>query len=64
MDNKGKFKPGTKFQGNYNGEMFEVVKVEKRNVTLKSLRTGYVFTYGLRALEKCHVTILEDMKDG
>ena len=59
MDNKGKFKPGTKFEGNVNGSLFEVVKVEKHNVTLKNLHTGELFTYGLRALEKCDVTILE-----
>ena len=63
MDKKGKFKPGTRFRGNYNGEVFEVVKVEKHNATLKNLRTGHIFTYGLRALEKCCVTILEE-QDG
>lgn len=59
MDNKGKFKPGTKFRGNVNGAMFEVVKIEGKIATLKHFPTGETITYGLRALEKCDVTILE-----
>lgn len=59
MDNKGKFKPGTRFRGNGNGALFKVVKIEGHIVTLKDLKTGYISTYGLRALEKCDVTILE-----
>ena len=59
MDNKGKFKPGTKFRGNHNGAMFEVVKIEGHIATLKHYPTGETITYGLRALEKCDVTILE-----
>lgn len=64
MDNKGKFKPGTRFRGNGNGALFEVVKIDKHNATLMSLNTGDILTYGLRALEKCDVTILEDAEDG
>ena len=60
MGNKGKFKPGTKFEVNFNGTLFEVVKVDKHNATLRNLHTGEIFTYGLRALEKCFVTILEE----
>lgn len=59
MDNKGKFHPGTRFQGNVNGALVEVVRIEGQNAVLKNLHTGDVFTYGLRALEKCDVTILE-----
>lgn len=59
MDNKGKFKPGTKFRGNGNGVLFEVVKIEGENATIKHYPTGETITYGLRALEKCDVTILE-----
>ena len=64
MDNKGKFKPGTRFQGNGNGALFEVIKVDKHNATIKNLHTGGFLTYGIRALEKCDVTILEDAEDG
>lgn len=59
MDNKGKFKPGTRFRGNVNGALFEVVKIEGHIATLKHYPTGETITYGLRALEKCDVTILE-----
>lgn len=59
MDNKGKFKPGTKFRGNVNGAMFEVVKIENEIASIKHYPTGETITYGLRALEKCDVTILE-----
>lgn len=58
MDNKGKFKPGTRFRG-VSGAMFEVVKIEGHIATLKHFPTGETITYGLRALEKCDVTILE-----
>lgn len=59
MDNKGKFKPGTKFRGNGNGVLFEVVKIENEVATIRHFPTGETITYGLRALEKCDVTILE-----
>ncbi len=59
MDNKGKFKPGTKFRGNGNGALFEVVKIEGKIATIKLFPTGETITYGLRALEKLDVTILE-----
>lgn len=67
MDNTGKFKVGTKFIGNVSGAKMEVVKTEspwwiktsEKMVTIKDLDTGKTFFYGLRALEKCDVTILE-----
>ena len=59
MDNTGKFKPGTRFRGNVNGAEMEVVRIENRNAIIKDLKTGNVFSYGLRALEKCYVTILD-----
>lgn len=59
MDNKSKFHPGTRFRGNGNGAMFEVVRIDKHNAILKNMATGIIFAYGLRALEKCDVTILE-----
>lgn len=65
MDNKGKFKPGTCFRGNVNGAEMEVVKFQSgrdghtTTAVIKDIRTGNVFGYGLRALEKCYVTILD-----
>ena len=62
---KTDFTPGTRFRGNVNGALVEVVKIEGHNATLKELKTGYIFSYGIRALEKCDVTILErGAKDG
>ena len=66
MDNKGKFKIGTQFIGNVNGVKMEVVKTEtpwwarerESTVTIKDLSTGKTFLCGLRALERCDVTIL------
>jgi hypothetical protein len=59
MDNKGKFKAGTRFRGNVNGAEMEVVKIENKNATIRDLKTGNIFSYGLQALEHCDVTILE-----
>jgi hypothetical protein len=59
MDNKGKFHPGTRFRGNILGILMEVVKIENNVATIRNVNTGEVITYGLRALEKCDVTILE-----
>ena len=64
-ENSGKYRPGTRFRGNVNGAEMEIVKIQfgrdSRNplAVIKDLRTGNVFGYGLRALEKCDVTILE-----
>lgn len=58
MDNKGKFHPGTRFLG-VSGVLFEVVTIENDLATIKHYPTGEIITYGLRALEKCDVTILE-----
>ena len=73
-------KLGTRFKGNANGAICEVIKIEnpvtsckldwkgdieptKRNtvvvVTLKDCKTGHTFQYGLEALKRCDITILE-----
>ena len=73
-------KPGTRFKGNVNGAICEVIKIEnpaisykldwkgdleptKRNTavvaTLKDCKTGHTFQYGLEALKRCNITILE-----
>ena len=56
---KTNFKPGTQFRGNVNGALFEVVKVEKLNITVKEIKTGKLYTYGTKALEHCNITILD-----
>ena len=73
-------KLGTRFKGNVNGAICEVIKIEnpvtsykldwkgdleptKRNTlavaTLKDYKTGRTFQYGLEALKRCDITILE-----
>lgn len=73
-------KAGTRFKGNVNGAICEVIKIEtpvashkpdrkggleptKRNTgvvaTLKDCKTGHTFQYGLEALKRCDITILE-----
>lgn len=73
MDNRGKFKARTQFVGNINGVLMEVVKVvdgwkgtfregrvsKAKHAIIKDLQSGQTFYYGLQALERCNVTILE-----
>lgn len=56
-ENARKFHPGTRFRGNVNGAEMEVVRIEGTNAIIKDLKTGRVFTYGLRALEHCDVEV-------
>ena len=56
-ENTGKFQPGTRFRGNVNGAEMEVVKIEDNNATIKDLKTGRVFIYGLQALEHCDLEV-------
>ena len=61
MDNKGKFKPGTRFRGNVNGKELEIVRIENQAAAIiMDLQTKEVFHFGLRALEKCDVTITRE----
>ena len=56
---KTDFKPGTQFQGNVNGASFVVVKIENNQVTIREIKTGNIYTYGIKALEHCNIKILE-----
>lgn len=58
MDNRGKFTKGTVFIGNVNKVKMEIVEIQKETAVIKDVTTGKVFTYGLRALERCNVAIL------
>lgn len=60
MDNARKFKPGTRFRGNVSGAEMEVLRIENGNAIIRDLKTGNCFSYGLRALEKCDVTITRE----
>ena len=65
---------GTKIKGNVNNAIMQIIKIEKPNlatatdnkfinlfamVTLKDCKTGHTFQYGLEALKRCNITILE-----
>ena len=53
-------KVGTKIKGNVNGVIMEVVKIENNILALlKDCKTGKISQYGLEALKRCNITILE-----
>ena len=53
-------KVGMKIKGNINGVIMEVVKIENNALALlKDCKTGHIFQYGLEALKRCNITILE-----
>lgn len=58
-DNIGKFKIGTKFTGDINNCLCEVVDIKQSYATIKDLKTGKTHLYGLQALERCYLTIIE-----
>lgn len=64
-DNIGKFKVGTRFKGDINGCICEVVNISQgrdnktKTATIKDLKTGNTSLYGLQALERCYLTIIE-----
>lgn len=62
---KTDLKKGTIFRGNVNGALFEIVKIENGNATIKCINQGKYFVYGVKALERCDITILErEAEDG
>ena len=57
-------KLGTKFKGNVNGAIMEIIKIENPQsaspvANIKDCKTGHIFQYGLEALKRCNITILE-----
>ena len=53
-------KVGMKIKGNINGVVMEVVKIENNTLAiLKDCKTGKISQYGLEALKRCNITILE-----
>lgn len=67
-------KAGTKIKGNVNGAVMEILKIETpttatpaernqfsfgRTAIIKDCKTGHIFQYGLEALKRCNITILE-----
>lgn len=57
-------KAGTKFKGNVNGAIMEILKIENPQsaspvAIIKDCKTGYRFQYGLEALKRCNISIIE-----
>lgn len=53
-------KVGMKIKGNINGVIMGVVKIENNTLALlKDCKTGKISQYGLEALKRCNITILE-----
>ena len=65
---------GTKIKGNVNNAIMQIIKIEKPTlatatdskfinlsamVTLKDCKTGHIFQYGLEALKRCNISIIE-----
>ena len=73
MNNKDKFKIGTKFIGDINKASMEIISIKDKGTgtesgryaiaskvaIIKDLKNGKLFNYGLKALERCNVTIIE-----
>ena len=53
------FDVGTVFIGNVNGAKMQITNIENGCATIKDLKTGKSFSYGIGALEKCNITTLE-----
>jgi hypothetical protein len=63
---------GTKFRGNINNALMEIIKIENSELisargttiqknpvaVIKNLKNGKITTYGLEALKRCNITIL------
>ena len=62
MENKAKFKPGTRFVGNVSKIEMEVVEIRGDFVLIRDTKTGMKHVHGLQMIEHCDVTILEDKK--
>ena len=65
---------GTKIKGNVNNAIMQIIKIENPTlatatdnkfinrsamVTLKDCKTGHIFQYGLEALKRCNISIIE-----
>jgi hypothetical protein len=65
---------GTKIKGNVNNAIMQIIKIENSTlaaatdnkfinrsamVTLKDCKTGNIFQYGLEALKRCNISIIE-----
>lgn len=53
-------KPGTKYRGNTNGAVVEIVNADDKSVTYKDAKSGSVFTVGLKMFEHLDIAEIEE----
>ena len=51
--------PGTHILGNINGAEMRIIKIQEQNAVIMD-KNKNIFTYGLEALRRCDITVLED----
>ena len=55
-----KIEIGTKIKGNVNNAIMEIIKIENEvNAVVRDCKTGHIFQYGLEALKRCNISIIE-----
>lgn len=52
--------PGTHILGNINGAEMRIIKIQEQNAIIMDVKSKNIFTYGLEALRRCDITVLED----
>ena len=52
---------GTRIRGNVNGEEMEIIKIQEHNAVIKDIKSGNIFTFGMEALRRCDITILQQI---
>lgn len=53
--------PGTRIRGNVNGAEMEIIKIQEHNAVIKDIKSGNIFTFGMEALRRCDITILQQI---
>lgn len=53
--------PGTRIMGNVNGAEMEIIKIQEHNAVIKDIKSGNIFTFGMEALRRCDITILQQI---
>lgn len=56
-----KLQPGTRIRGNVNGAEMEIIKIQEHNAVIKDIKSGNIFTFGMEALRRCDITILQQI---
>ena len=54
--------PVTSYQVDWKGDVIPSTKSQFSVATIKDCKTGHTFQYGLEALKRCDITILEQLE--